>query len=316
MRAIVTLTLNPALDVSLRVDQVAPEQKLRCDAPRRDPGGGGLNVSRAIGELGGASVAVYPAGGHTGAELAERLGAEQLETEAIEIGAATRENITVTEGNGGRQFRFNTPGAPLRAEEAQLCLDAVDRRLGPGDLLVISGSLPPGAGPEIYQRAVEFARARSARTIGDSSGEALRALSDAGCSLLKPNARELGQLIGEQLDGAEAIADAARRLTQSGAAEAIVVSMAQRGAMLITPDLRLQATGPEVAQRSRIGAGDSMVGAMTLALARSADWDETLRRGVAGGAAAVMTPGTSLLRRDDFERIVRQVQTQEFGGHG
>jgi len=308
---IVTLTMNPALDASFEVERVEPEVKLRCRGQHRDPGGGGINVARAIHELGRDACAVYPAGGHPGEELSERIDACGVDNRPVEIEGATRENITVVERESGRQFRFTLPGAELSGAEQDRCLEVLGACMDEGSLVVISGSLAPGAGPDLYTRAVEAAHERSNRVVGDSSGEALDALAGAGPFLLKPNRRALGRLVGRELRGKDQAREAADELVGRGVAEHIVVSMGARGAVLVCETGAFYASGPEVEADSVIGAGDSMVGALTLALHRGLAPERVLAWGVGAGTAAVLTPGTRLLDRSDFERLLEEVEVEE-----
>lgn len=309
---IVALCMNPALDASAEVDRVEATAKLRCGERRRDPGGGGVNVARAAHELGAEAVAVFPAGGETGDALTALLREGGVETSRVKCAGATRENLTVIEREGERrQFRFAFPNAPVSEAEQAACLDAVSERLTREGTLVISGSLAPGVAPSVMTRAIELARGRSARVVGDSSGVALRALAEGGVDLLKPNMRELSALAGSRVEGVDGAWRAARALVDRGCAGMVVVSMGRDGACLVTGEEALFAGNPEVELDSVIGAGDSMVGALTVALGRGLSTREALRWGVAAGTAAVMTPGTTLLRRADFEALRERVEVRE-----
>lgn len=317
---IATLTMNPALDLSFHVDRIEPDSKLRADAPRRDPGGGGVNVARAIKAFGGEAVAILTAGGHTGAELRDCLEALGLAVRTIPVAEATRENVTAVEGERGRQYRFTFPGARLDDEERRRCLEEVRTVLGDVSMLVISGSLPPGVPPSFLGEVMAAAGERAVPVIGDTSGEALRAMAAAGegegegasARLLKPNLRELGQLAGRSLDREEA-RDAAAELARDGAADIIVVSLGAEGAWLVTADEQWWAATPEVETDSIIGAGDCMVAGLAMGLAEDRPLEEVLARGVAAGAAAAMTPGTGLARRADAERLRDRVRPQRHG---
>ena len=311
MTRITTLTLHPALDVSLSVKRVEPEAKLRCERPRRDPGGGGINVSRVIAEFGGETAAVFAAGGHTGDELTSLVSGLAIEFRRIQIEAATRENITVSEEETGNQFRFTMPGAPLTRSECREAARVLAEDETDTAMLVISGSLPPQVGPDVYTTLIHEAMERSVRVVVDTSGDALRAAASAGAFMLKPNRRELGTLLGRRIASDEDAADAAAELIRSRAAEVVVVSLGDRGACLVTESGRWFARNPDVQVVSAIGAGDSMVAALSLAFARGSEPSEALRRGVAAGAAAVITPGTELVRRDDYERLLGQIHSSE-----
>ena len=308
MPSIVTLTLNPAVDKNTQVEQVVAEDKLRCDAPTREPGGGGLNVSRVIDRLGEQSTAVYTSGGLTGKMLESLLDDEAIDHTPLPIDEWTRENLIVYETSTDRQFRFGMPGPTLTPADVEACLGALrDVRPTP-DYLVASGSLPPGAPDDTYAAVAQAAHAVGARPILDTSGAALRKAMDAGWYLLKPNLRELQQLADDELETEAERIDTARAFIDRGWCEGVVISMGASGALLVTPDRAEHVRSPTVPIASRVGAGDSMVGGLTAALARGLDLPDAVRFGVAAGAAAVMTPGTELCRRDDTERLFEQLR--------
>ena len=308
MPSIATLTLNPAIDKNTKIDRVVAEDKLRCETPTREPGGGGINVSRVVHRLGGSSTAVYTSGGPTGTILESLLDDEALTHKPLRTDDWTRENLIVSETSTDRQFRFGMPGPDLSAEEVEACLDAL-RTLDPApDYLVASGSLPSGVPDDTYAAVAEAAHALGARPILDTSGTALRRAMEAGWYLLKPNLRELEQLAERRLDSEPEQRDAARSFIEQGWCEVVVLSLGAAGALLITADRTEHVRSPTVPIRSRVGAGDSMVGGLALALARDLDLHDAVRFGVAAGAAAVTTPGTELCHRPATERLYEQLK--------
>lgn len=303
MTPVVTLTMNPAIDKNTSVDRVVAEDKLRCEAPRREPGGGGINVARVIRRLGGTSQATYTAGGPPGDILQSLLDEEELSHTAIPINQWTRENLIVYETSTDRQFRFGMPGPEMSKEELDRCLHALQDLTPAPDYLVASGSLPPGIPDDTYARVAETARSFGARPILDTSGSALKQAVQSGWYLLKPNLRELEQLAGTTLKTEAQRIEAARDFIDQGWCKVVVLSMGASGALLVTADRAEHIHSPTVPIESRVGAGDSMVGGLTLALDRGWDLIDAVRFGVAAGAAAVMTPGTELCRRDDTEEL-------------
>jgi 6-phosphofructokinase 2 len=304
---IATLTMNPAIDKSSAVNQVVAEWKLRCDSPVYEPGGGGINVSRAIGKLGGDSVAFYPAGGLAGRMLIDLLDREGLQHRAMSIAGVTRENFTVLEKSTGRQYRFGMPGPALQEEEWRRCLEEITPLLPKIDYLVASGRLPPGVPPDFYGQLAKLAREQNTRLIVDTSGEALRLAVEEGVFLIKPNLREFAELMGrESVEGLEE-ERLARELVATGRSQAVVVSLGAAGVLAASAEGVEQVRAPLVPIISKVGAGDSTVAGMVLALARGRSWREAVRFGVAAGAAAVMTPGTELCRREDAERLYAQL---------
>ena len=196
---VVTLTLNPALDVSTATPRITPAHKLRCAPPRFDPGGGGVNVARVIQRLGGRSLAVYPAGGPTGQRLTALLEAEGARTVATAIAGETRESFTVTDRSDNAEYRFVLPGPVLSDAEQDLCFEAALATGTGSSFLVVSGSLPSGLEPQRLHDLARLAKARDLRLVVDSSGPALAAALEAGVHLVKPNLRELSDLVGRSL---------------------------------------------------------------------------------------------------------------------
>jgi 6-phosphofructokinase 2 len=310
MDSVVTLTLNPAIDTSTRVSTVAAEHKLRCAPPRHDPGGGGLNVARAISQLGGTARVLYTAGGVNGQLLRELLAQFAVQQQPITISGDTRQSFTVLEQSSDLQYRFNLPGPELQAHEWQAALSLLAEIDPAPAYLVASGSLPPGVPADFYAQVAELGRERGAKVIVDTSGEPLRKAAAAGIFLLKPNLRELGMLAGRELNSEAAQEQVARDLVHSGSCEAVVVSLGAAGVLLVTAELCRRMRSPTVPIVSKVGAGDSTVAGITLALARNQSLVEAVRFGVACGAAAVMTPGTELCRRDDAEQLYAQLQAE------
>ncbi len=311
MEHVVTLTMNPSIDISSGVGQVFPDRKLRCGRSVYGPGGGGINVSRAIGILGGKSSALYPAGGTFGEMLDEFMEQEGIAHRSIFTEGPTRENITILEESTGRQFRFGMTGPTLKEEEWWQCLKVVSfLRPKPG-YLVASGSLPPGVPDDFYARVADIASQLGARLIVDTSGEPLRFASQAGAYLLKPNMREMKDLVGHEIRDEFELEDSARELIGKGRVEAVVISLGAEGALAVSGNGCEHVRAPSVQVSSVVGAGDSMVAGIVLSLARGKTLGEAVSFGVAAGAAATMSPGTGLCCRGDTERLFRQVVIKE-----
>lgn len=307
MSRIVTLTLNPAMDLSTSVARVEPTRKLRCSLPHYDPGGGGINVARVVQALGGDSVAIYPAGGPFGDMLERILADLGLPQVRVRIAGDTRESFTVDETGSGQQYRFALPGPVLSQAEQQACLDAIAALDPAPDYLVLSGSFPPGVEVSFFDRMAALARRLSARLVFDCSGEALQyAASRGGIHLLKPSLNELSTLMGRPIVGAAEQDAALRTLIAQGAAEIVVLSLGGEGAVLASKAGIERFPAMDVPVRSAVGAGDSMVGAIALALARGHSLHDAVRYGVAAGSATIMQPGTELCRVEDVERLFRE----------
>jgi len=304
---IATLTMNPAIDKSSAVAQVVAEWKLRCDPPAYEPGGGGINVSRALRNLGGDSLAFYPAGGLAGRMLCDLLDREGLDHRAISIAGVTRENFTVLEKSTGRQYRFGMPGPTLQDAEWRRCLEEISNLLPRIDYLVASGRLPPGVPENFYGQLARLAKEHDTRLIVDTSGEALRLAVKEGVFLIKPNLREFAELTGRKEVNGFQEEHLAQELVSTNKCEMVVVSLGAAGVLVASAAGTERVRAPLVPKKSKVGAGDSTVAGIVLSLARGKSWREAVLLGVAAGAAAVMTPGTELCCREDVERLYEQL---------
>jgi 6-phosphofructokinase 2 len=299
--------MNPAVDVSTRVGRVVADRKLRCGAPNYEPGGGGINVARAVRKLGGQAVAIFPAGGPAGSLLEQLLEEEGVARVSVPVAAWTRENLNVFEEETRRQYRFVLPGGRLQEEEWKRCFGAIEDLDPRPGYLVASGSLPPGVPEDFFARLAALARRLGARLLLDSSGAPLaRALSE-GVYLWKPSLREFQEWTGEAEADERRWRELAREAVAKGCCEVLVLSLGSGGAVWTTRSGQERLTTPAVAVASSVGAGDSMVAGIVLALARGETLAQAARHGVAAAAAAVMNPGTQLCRREDAERLFGQV---------
>ena len=306
MPEIVTLTMNPALDIATATEQVAPTTKLRCDNPRYDPGGGGINVARAVHMLGGDALAVFPAGGASGQMIGELLTTEGTSHVVVPVPGITRESLAVVERRSGRQYRFLLPGPPLGAVDQQRCLDALAEHAKGAAFVVASGSLPPGVPSDFYTRVGRLAADCGSRFVLDSSGAALTGAGN-GIVLIKASLRELGQLYGGPIDDEASQNAAARAVIAAGRCKVIVVSLGAAGALLATERDCRRFPAAAVAPVGSIGAGDSMLAGILVALVRGQTMADAVRFGIAAGGAALLRPGTELCRHEDTERLYRQL---------
>lgn len=299
---VATLTLNPALDVTTCTEKVRPGHKLRCSPPRFDPGGGGIDVARVITHLGGEATAVFPSGGPAGATIVQLLEEQKVPILPVKIAGATRESFTVDEGQPGDQYRFVLPGPELGDDELAALLDAL---FGVQDVshVVVSGSLPPGCDPVILKRIGARCKKAGVKLVIDTSGPALAAAEGAGAWLIKPSLREVADLLGREIAGEDEEMAAARELRDRGFAELVVMSLAERGALLVGEGEEVRVPAIPVEAKGTVGAGDSMVAAITLAASKGKGIRDALHYGIAAGAATLMTPATELARREDVERL-------------
>ena len=311
---IVTLTINPAVDVSTSVTKMVPFTKMRCAEAQRDPGGGGINVARVLKRLGFEATAIYPAGGATGQTLAALVEREAVRSIIIPTSKDTREDITVFDETSKEQFRLVFPGASLSEFEWQQCLDTVARLSPQAALVIASGSLPPGVPANFYGRVVRASKG-AAKVIVDTTGASLRAALEEGVYLIKPNLREFQELAGISCADEQSLLEAGRRLFNRYRIDIIALSMGPSGALLLTRDIALRASGLAIEPVSVSGAGDSFLGAMVSRLAHSDKLDDALRYGVAGGSAALLSPGTGLCLGADVHRLASRVNVAAITGY-
>lgn len=313
MPSIITLTMNPAIDKSASVAQVIVERKLYCHSPRFEPGGGGVNVSRAIRKLGGESRPLFPCGGPPGEILLDLLGQEGLTCRPIAVQGWTRENLVVYEEASGLQYRFGMPGPALADQEWRRCLEVLAGVDHKPAYIVGSGSLPPGVPEDFYAQVARIGKTLGARVIIDTSGPPLRLALEEGVYLIKPNIRELGELLGRDQVDETSQGEITREMVGSGKCEVVALSLGAGGVLLATADGAERLQTPLVPIMSKVGAGDSMVGGIVLGLAQGKAVRDAVLFGIAAGAAAVMTPGSELCRRQDAERLYNQLQSDQPG---
>jgi 6-phosphofructokinase 2 len=309
MAKIITLTLNPAIDKTTYTSKVVPEKKLSCTHPVYHPGGGGINVSRALAHLGCHSTPLYLAGGNTGIHFQQLLAQEFIGSIAIPIEGNTRTNLTVVEESTGLQFRFGMVSPPIKESEWQFCLQILEQQID-FDYIIASGSIPPEVPMDFFGRVASIAKAKNARLIIDTSGEALEHAIKVGVFLIKPNLAELSALYGKEELTFDKTKEAAQSIIASGACRAMAISMGPQGALLVTEDEYIHISSPQVNVKSTVGAGDSMVAGIVYGLSKNWNWKDTLSYGVACGTAATLNEGTQLCQKEDVERLFAEIKSR------
>lgn len=302
MPELVTVTVNPTIDVSFEVDEVLPTHKIRGRDERHDPGGGGINVARVFSQLGGSVRCFYMAGGTTGATLDNLVDRHGLDRVRIPIEGETRIAMAVLEKVSGKQFRLVADGPEVSEANWRALLQAVvDTQF---EYIVASGSLTKGVPDDFFARLAEIARQRGKRMVLDSSGRGLAGgLAGGGIFLAKPSRSELSHYLATPIETEAEIAEAASALVAAGACENIAVSLGSDGAMLVNESGVLRLPAVMVEAVSAVGSGDSFVAGMVHHLMRGHPIEDAFRFGLASGAAAVMTPGTDLARPEDIQRL-------------
>lgn len=307
MKHIVTITLSPTIDKSTSVDKIVPDQKLGCDSAKFEPGGGGINVSRALKKLNVNSIAIFPSGGLSGQMLEGLLKQENINFQAITTENLTRENLIVVDRHSGDQYRFGMPALALHQKEEREIINTIKNLTPKPKFIVVSGSMPPGISDDFIAKIARIAKQSDAKLIVDTSGDALSNAVEEGMYLLKPNHTELSKLTGIEVEDEASIAEAAKQIIDKGKCEIIVVSLGEKGAYIATKNYSEMIEAPQVAKRSTVGAGDSMVAGMVYGCEKGLNLRQMVRMGIACGSAATMNSGTELCRKEDVTRLYEQL---------
>jgi 6-phosphofructokinase 2 len=306
---VVTLTLSPALDISTATDNVAPTHKLRCERAAEQPGGGGVNVARVAVRLGADAIAVLPLGGPTGTRISQLLTDENVPTSTIAASADSRQSFSVTEHTTGDQYRFVLAAPELTGDELSAVIAATAAAARQASCVVVSGQIPPGVDPSVFTQIVNTVA--PVPVIIDTSGPALVSALRSGAALVKPSARELSSIVERDLGTEVDVCEAARSVHADGNVETLIVSIGAGGAFSVGPNgVTHRFRAPSVRVRSAIGAGDSMVAGIAVAMSRGFDVQAAIPLGIAAGAATVLTDGTELCHVADVSRLAPLVAVE------
>ena len=308
MTNILTITMNPALDVSTAVDEVRHTSKLRCEPMQRRAGGGGVNVARELHRLGADVVAFYTAGHSTGRVMWSLLQQEGVSCHPHPISGFPRESFTVLEHSTGHEYRFVLPGPEITTQEWEDALTDIGKMCQPQSLVVASGSLPPGVPVDFYARVSRVVQAAHGSLIVDTSGEPLSAALEHGVFMVKPSLHEMRDLCGKPLLQLHEVRDAARELVQRGAAKIVVVSMGEVGALMVNGDGAWYAPPLPVVVHSAVGAGDSFVAGMVWALSGGFSAADAFARGVACATATLTSVNSGLGDTAQVLELLKQVR--------
>jgi 6-phosphofructokinase 2 len=302
---IITLTLNPAVDVACTAESVRPTHKTRTFEERYDAGGGGINVARVVHELGGDALALIMTGGVTGRLVEELLDEAGVRWQALPVRGRTRISLTVHDRQSDLEYRFVPEGPNVEQAEWHGALDVLQKV--EGEWIVASGSLPCGVPANFYAQAAAITSRRGQKFVLDTSGVALRAAIGHGIDLLKLSLSEFEFLIGRELRDPKLQEKEVASLIRSGAARMIAVSLGRDGAILGTNESISRLPTVRIEERGAVGAGDSFLAGLVLGLARDKSQREALALGIAAGAASVATYGTAQVRRADVENLYRKM---------
>ncbi|MBE0424605.1 MAG: 1-phosphofructokinase family hexose kinase [Lutibacter sp.] len=302
---IITLTVNPALDKSAKVDGLIPTQKLKCHSIDYQPGGGGINISRMLKRLGTETVCVFPSGGDTGKYLSDLLIKESIKPKIINIKAWTRENLSVVDTQSNLQYRFGMPGNELSKKELDAIKNLLLKKVDSEDILVLSGSLAENMPSDYYAQLIRLFADKNVKIVIDTSGPALKETLKENVFLMKPNQRELAQLAGKEFLYTAEQEAIATELINAKKAQYVVVSLGARGAFLACNEGVFYRTTPSVKVKSTIGAGDSMVAGLIYGIQNSFPPEEILKWGVACGVATTMSEGTMLGTKENIDAVFK-----------
>ena len=309
MRDILTITLNPALDISTSSDRIIPGPKLRCAPITVDPGGGGINVARVVAELGGRARAFVALAGPVGMRLSETLSSLGLPLVRMQAPGDTRESFAVHDRQSGEQYRFVLPGPAWAEEDVAEALQAIAAAVPRGGIVILSGSQPPGVAADFTTRLCAALAEREAEVIADTSGEALAHLA-AGTSpapaVLRMDSHEAEELAGRALVTRRESAEFAAELVSRGAATRVIVARGADGSVMAGPEGLTQVSAANVTVLSAIGAGDSFVGAFAYGLSSGMTAPDALALGAAAASATVTLPGTTLCGRQSVDEMLPQ----------
>jgi len=300
---IATLTVNPALDLSTHISGLVPEKKIRCTMPDYFPGGGGVNVSRALARLGKESLCLFTAGGPSGKRIENLLKEENIKIQPIETDVWTRENLTVRDDASGSQYRFTFPGSPLPESDIERIITSLKSIAPFPEYLVLSGSFPPDFRIEFLDEIKQLCDSNNSKLIIDTSGPFLAAAAKKGPFLLKPNYQELCEMAEIQSSELHDVQRIGQKVIQDYGIEILVVSLGANGASIISKSEYLHVHAPRVPVKSTVGAGDSLLAGVVFALDSGHTLKEVLKWGVACGTATTMNEGTGLFQLDQVEKV-------------
>lgn len=298
-----TVTFNPALDLTYRVPNLKFDDKLRAAEVVRSPGGGGVNVSRVAARLGETTVAMGLVGGRAGDEFEELVQRENIRTWFIRQRRSTRINVVIQDDEG-QQLRISGPGPEASSEEVEHLRSSIFELRAP-DFLVLSGSLQAGMSTDFFLEIIAEAKKQGIRIVADIDRE-LKEAVEAGVFLVKPNEHELERLTGHPVTDAESALAAAHGVLELGA-EMVLASMGAEGAVLVSKDGAWSTRPPKIEADSAVGAGDSLLAGVLVALAQGKTLPAALALGVACGAATASTPGTEVATKEMVDALLPQI---------
>lgn len=302
-----TITLNPAVDKTVEIDNFKVGNVNRVSTQRVDAGGKGINVSKVIKSLGGESKALGLLAGRNGQFIKSYLDSIEIDNKFIFVNGETRTNIKVIDKINGTNTDINEPGTFIPEEDLQKVELSIFDNLSKDSIVIFSGSVPQGIPKSIYGKWINKAKGLGIKTVLDADGELLKEGIEAGPYMVKPNIHELEKFFNKKLESTEAVIEAAKSLLNYGINE-VVVSLGEDGALFINKEEIILAHGLSVQVKSTVGAGDSMVAALAYSMEKGLKLEETVILSVATSAANVMTSGTQPADINEISGLMKDVK--------
>lgn len=306
-QTIYTVTLNPTMDITYILEEIAFNQPVKAVKVMKNPGGKGINVSRALHNMHIQSTAIAMIGGYTGEEIVGYLRGEDLNIQFVKIRQENRTNVIILNRRDSRELIIRSAGPQVSEGEAEQVFRFILDIAKPPGILVLSGSIPPGMRADIYASLIQAAKSRGLLTILDSDGEPLAKGIAAAPFLIKPNRDELERLAGRNFRKIETMVDYCRGLIERGL-EIVVVSLGKDGALMVTRDGAWRGKVPLIEREDTVGAGDSMVAGLVMGLIESQPVEQVFRMGLACGLSAVINPGPDLCEPETYSRALEQAR--------
>lgn len=310
MKLILTITLNPAVDRTIEISHFGIDKVNRVTSVRRDIGGKGLNVTKTIVAMGGASKALLVLGGKNGNFIKEKSLSEGLNVICFEVPGETRENIKIVDPSDKTYTDINESGPEINPEFKQSLIELIKSNTGSDDWMVISGSSPTGIGQSFYKEVFEHASRHNIKVIADVNGTQLSDLIEFKPFLIKPNIDELSELFGKKIERTSEVVSYARKIIDKGV-KVVVVSLGEDGLLWVSEDEVYKASALKVEVLSTVGAGDAIVAGLAWSLSQGMTIEDTLRNAVASATCVITTVGTKTGDFKDFEIYKKMIAIEK-----
>ena len=306
---IITLTMNPAVDRTLQVENFTLDRVNLIREDRSDVGGKGINVSKVIRQLGGRTKTIAFLGGRAGAYIDQELEKMKIGRISIPIKGETRTNFKIVDLDKGTYTDLNEPGPAIEASELERFVKNLRDEVTVQSLVVLTGSVPKGVPVSVYRDLINDIQRIGARTALDADHEVLQLGIEAKPYLVKPNIHELERLVGKTLVELIEIVEAARELIAQGI-KIVIVTLGEQGAVFVTEQEAIHAKGVPVQVLSTVGAGDALMGAFCYGLDKQMPFEESIRLSVGASAAMISTAGTQVPEFNRIHELVSQVELE------